>query len=102
MLDVGTSVALLDAAAQSLSGGVRVVTYDNGTKSSGTFTPDPGNGQNQKYTNNGAHTLAPGTNYGSYYLDITNGASAGAITTSTPRTRTSSRASARSPRSARP
>jgi hypothetical protein len=81
-LTVGSSVALLDAAAQSLSGGARVVTYDNGTKSSGTLTPDPGNGPNQKYTNNGAHTLAPGTNYGSYYLDITNGASAGAVTTS--------------------
>jgi hypothetical protein len=81
-LDVGSSVALLDTAAQSLSGGARVVTYDNGTKSSGTFTPDPGNGPNQKVNNNGAHTLAPGTNYGAYYLDVTNGASAGAITTS--------------------
>jgi hypothetical protein len=81
-LNVGSSVALLDSAGQSLSGGARVVTYDNGTKSSGTFTPDPGNGPNQKATNNGAHTLAPGTNYGSYYLDYTNGSSAGAITTS--------------------
>jgi hypothetical protein len=34
------------------------------------------------YTNNGAHTLAPGANTGSIILDITNGASAGAITTS--------------------
>ena len=81
-LTVGSSVALLDAAAQSLSGGARVVTYDNGTKSSGTLTPDPGNGPHQKYTNNGAHTLAPGANYGSYWLDVTNGASAGAIATS--------------------
>ena len=81
-LDVGSSVALLDTAGQSLSGGARVVTYDNGTKSSGTLTPDPGNGPHQKYTNNGAHTLAPGTNYGSYWLDVTNGASAGAVTTS--------------------
>jgi hypothetical protein len=81
-LSVGSSVALLDAAAQSLSGGARVVTYDNGTQSSGTLTPDPGNGPNQKATNNGTHTLAPGSNYGSYYLDYTNGASAGAITTS--------------------
>ena len=74
--------ALLDAAAQQVSGGARVTVYDNGTKSSGTFTPDPGNGQMQKYTNNGAHTLAPGSNYGNYILTITNGASAGAITTS--------------------
>ncbi len=55
---------------------------DLGTKSSGTVTPDPGDRPHQKYTNNGAHTLAPGTNQGSYWLDITNGASAGAITTS--------------------
>jgi hypothetical protein len=80
--DASGTPALLDVAAQSVSGGARVVTFDNGTKATGTFTPDPGNGQHQKATNNGAHTLAPGSNYGSYWLDYTNGASAGAITTS--------------------
>lgn len=80
--NVGSSVALLDSAGQTLSGGARVTTYDNGTKSSGTLTPDPGNGPTQKYTNGGAHALAPGTNYGSYILDITNNGSAGSITTS--------------------
>jgi hypothetical protein len=69
-------------AAQQISGGARVTTYDNGTVTSGTLTPDPGNGPNQKYSNNGAHTLAPGSNYGAYYLDVTNASSAGAITTS--------------------
>ncbi len=34
------------------------------------------------YTNGGAHTLAPSANVGSILLDITNNASAGAITTS--------------------
>lgn len=81
-INVGSSVALLDVAGQTLSGGARVTTYDLGTVSSGTLTPDPGNGPTQKVTNGGAHTLAPGSNYGSYWLDITNNGSAGAITTS--------------------
>jgi hypothetical protein len=72
-----------DTTNQSVTGGARITTFDAGTKSSGTFTPDPGNGPHQKYTNNGAHTLAPDTtNTGDYFMDITNGASAGTITTS--------------------
>ena len=81
-VNVGSDIAQLTATGQTLSGGARVTTYDNGTKSTGTLTPDPGNGPTQKYTNGGAHTLAPGTNYGSYILDITNNGSAGSITTS--------------------
>lgn len=76
------AVAALDLAAQALTGGARITTFDNGTKSSGTFTPDPGNGPMQTATNNGAHTLAPGSNYGTYLLDYVNSGSAGAITTS--------------------
>lgn len=72
----------LSTADQSVSGGARIVTLAHGTKSSGTFTPDPGDRPVQSYTNGGAHTLAPGSNYGYYVLDITNNASAGAITTS--------------------
>lgn len=67
---------------QAITGGGRVTVKDLGTISTGTVTPDPGDRPMQKYTNNGAHTLAPGTNYGSYILTIVNGASAGAITTS--------------------
>lgn len=70
------------AQDQAFTGGVRITPVDNGTKSSGTFTPDPGDGPLQSYTNGGAHTLAPGSNYGMYVMDITNNASAGAITTS--------------------
>ena len=76
------SAAKLDVEDQTLTGGARVTSKNLGTVSSGTLTPDPGDRQMQHYTNNGAHTLAPGTNVGSYLLDITNGASAGAITTS--------------------
>lgn len=58
--------------------------YAGGTVASGTYTPSPANGYFQEYTNGGAHTLAPPTVAGSYRitLDITNNASAGAITTS--------------------
>ena len=45
-------------------------------------TLNPGNGPLQRYINNGAHTLAPGSNNGSLVLQVTNGASAGAVTTS--------------------
>lgn len=77
-----TSVLRPDVADQTISGGARVTVLDNGTKSSGTFTPDPGDRPMQKYTNAGAHTLAPGTNYGNYIMDILNTTGAGAITVS--------------------
>ena len=66
---------------QSLAGGDSVV-YDNGTKSSGTLTVDPAFGENQKYVNGGAHTLAPPSATGYVLMTITNDGSAGAITTS--------------------
>ncbi len=55
-----------------------------GTKTSGTTTLTPFDGEYQYYTNNGAHTLAPPSVTGDYEikLTITNDASAGAITTS--------------------
>lgn len=67
---------------QALTGGVIVTSKDLGTITTGTATPDPGDRPMQHYTNNGAHTLAPSSNFGSLLLDITNAASAGAITTS--------------------
>jgi hypothetical protein len=58
--------------------------FDNGTKSSGTLTPDPANGNFQKVVNGGAFTLAPPSASGSYtiVLDVTNNGSAGTITSS--------------------
>lgn len=67
---------------QTVAGGARITIKDLGTISSGTVTPDPGDRPHQKYTNNGAHTLAPGTNYGDYIIDVLNAASAGGVTTS--------------------
>ena len=81
-ITVGADIAQLTVADQVITGGARVTSLSLGTITSGTVTPDPGDRPLQHYTNNGAHTLAPGTDAGSYLLDITNGASAGAITTS--------------------
>jgi 2-methylisocitrate lyase-like PEP mutase family enzyme len=50
--------------------------------SSGTLTPSSTNGQFQKYVNNGAHTLAPPATDTVMTLQVTNGATAGAITVS--------------------
>jgi hypothetical protein len=74
--------AQLNVEDQTLAGGARVTEKDLGTISSGTVTPDPGDRPLQKYTNGGAHTLAPGSNVGAYLLTIVNNGSAGAITTS--------------------
>lgn len=54
---------------------------DQGTQSSGTFTPAAANGAMQKITNGGAFTLSPPSNNTSILLKITNNATAGAITT---------------------
>jgi hypothetical protein len=79
-----TAGALFAANAdQAVSGGFIITPLDLGTISSGTVTPDPGDRPQQYYMNNGAHTLAPSSNKGSYTLDIINDTgSAGAITTS--------------------
>ncbi len=66
----------------TLAVGYKAASYDNGTKSSGTFTPDLANRNLQHYTNNGAHTLAPPADGPSLVLDQINGASAGAVTRS--------------------
>jgi hypothetical protein len=58
--------------------------FNAGTFTGGTYTPDPANGKLQFTINGGAHTLAPPTAIGDYEMAIqyTNNASAGAITTS--------------------
>ena len=56
--------------------------YNAGTKSSGTFTPDPALGNFQYAVNGGAFTLAPPANTCTMVIQITNNASAGTITTS--------------------
>lgn len=75
--------ALLKGQTDDLStAGFISTSVSSGTKSSGTYTFDPTAGSVQHITNGGAFTLAPTTSHGSWLLDITNNASAGAITTS--------------------
>ncbi|TGU02497.1 hypothetical protein [Mesorhizobium sp. M00.F.Ca.ET.220.01.1.1] len=78
------AAAMLLKAADNLgvTAGFTTVAVDDGTKSSGTYTPAPTGGNYRKITNNGAFTLAAPTTANSYNIeiDITNGASAGAIT----------------------
>lgn len=69
--------------SDTLTAGFDSDDYALGTISSGTVTPAASNGENFiVYTNNGAHTLAPPTNSGVFVIQVTNAASAGAITTS--------------------
>jgi hypothetical protein len=75
-------LAAMDREDQSMSGGARVVVKDLGNLSGQTITPDPGDRPIQKITNDGAGTVAPGSNVGSYLLVIKNTTGAGAITTS--------------------
>lgn len=77
---------LRDNVSSNLTSGFTSTAFSAGTKSSGTFTPDPSNGNLQYYTNGGAHTLDP-PSAGSgdsltMVIKITNNGSAGAITTS--------------------
>jgi hypothetical protein len=91
-LVIGTDVlaysanVLFSNTSTNLTVGYSATQYSLGTISSGTVTPAFANGNEQKYTNNGAHTLAPATltagRATSITVEITNGASAGAITTS--------------------
>ncbi|TIQ95482.1 hypothetical protein [Mesorhizobium sp.] len=71
-------------ADTTLTAGYFGTDVSDGTKSSGTYTPSPAGGNFRSATNNGAHTLAAPSASGSYSLviDYTNGATAGAITTS--------------------
>lgn len=71
-----------DLEGQTISGGAEITSKDLGTASSGTVTPDPSARPIQHYTNGGAHTLAPSAAVGNCVVEITNNASAGAITTS--------------------
>lgn len=88
-LVIGTNVMAYDAdvlfadVSDNLTVGYTATTYDAGTKSSGTYTPDPTLGNLQRAVNGGAHTLAPPTAGDcTMLLQYTNNASAGAVTTS--------------------
>ena len=68
----------------NLTAGYTATADNDGTKSSGTYTPAPSGGNLKRIVNGGAFTLAAPTAAGDYTLVIqmTNNASAGAITVS--------------------
>lgn len=77
----------VDGSAVSMNGGVLVAGYtatsdDEGTKSSGTYTPVPAEGNFKHIVNGGAFTLAAPAGVHSMVIQIDNNASAGAITMS--------------------
>lgn len=67
-------------ATATITVGYTITPFNAGTKSSGTFTPDPTAGNYQYYTNGGAHTLAAPTSDCAMDILVTNNASAGTIT----------------------
>lgn len=87
-LEIGADVEAYDAdilkadTADVLTAGFAGTAYNEGTKTTGTFTPDEANGNFQYAVNGGAHTLAPPTNNTTIILHYTNDGSAGSITTS--------------------
>lgn len=71
-------------ADDALTGGYTTTADDDGTKSTGTYTPDPAGGNMKRIINGGAFTLAAPSAAGDYTLviQITNNGTAGAITLS--------------------
>jgi len=65
-----------------LTAGFSASDHAAGTKDSGTYTPDPDDGNFQVAVNGGAHTLAPPSASCNIIIHYTNNGSAGAITTS--------------------
>lgn len=70
------------AGRQNLTGGFTATSFSAGTKSTGTYTPDPLDGNFQHATNGGSHTLAPPSSVCSLLVEYLNNGSAGAVTTS--------------------
>jgi hypothetical protein len=79
-----TTLGAVGADGGALLGGywIASATADDGTKSSGTYTPDPADGNIRRIVNGGAFTLAAPTAAGFYTMivRITNNATAGAVT----------------------
>lgn len=87
-LAIGSDVQAYDAdtlkadVSDNLTVGFTASAYSAGTKSSGTFTPDPALGNFQHATNGGAHTLGVPASNCTMIILYKNNASAGTLTTS--------------------
>jgi hypothetical protein len=80
-LDGLVGTPLTDGQTDTLTKGFNVTDANAGTKTSGTFTPDPATANQQFAINGGAHTLAPPATSCTMIIQYTNNASAGTITT---------------------
>ena len=71
-------------ADDTLTGGYTTTAANDGTKTSGTYTPSPAGGNMKRIVNSGAFTLAAPSETGDFTLivQITNSATAGAVTLS--------------------
>ena len=69
-------------ADDTLTGGYTTTAVNDGTKSTGTYTPTPAGGNMKRIVNGGAFTLAAPTAAGDYtmVIQVTNNATAGVIT----------------------
>lgn len=87
-LVIGTNVQAYDADTlkadvdDTLTAGFGATDDNDGTKSSGTYTPTYAGGNFKLAVNGGAHTLAPQSGTGNIVIQYTNNGSAGTITTS--------------------
>ena len=86
--DIGVAVQAYDADTlkadvdDTLTAGFAATDDNDGTKSSGTYTPTYAGGNFKLAVNGGAHTLAPQSGTGNIVIQYTNNGSAGTITTS--------------------
>lgn len=76
-----SAMVRLDVEDQTITGGARVTPKSLGNLSGATITPDPGDRPMQTVVNNGAGSILPGSNEGSYTLIVKNASGAGAVTT---------------------
>jgi len=83
ILAVSAGGYLQGGVTSNLTVGYTATAYNAGTISTGTYTVTPANGNLQRYVNNGAHSIAAHS-AGDYtvIVQMTNSASAGAVTTS--------------------
>lgn len=81
-LTVGNALVAASGAigvGGTIAAGLSATSYDAGTFTTGTFTPDAANGNIQHYINGGAHTLAPPASPTVITIEVVNDGSAGAI-----------------------
>ena len=81
-VDTTTKTSLQTSLFSLITGPVTATADNDGTKSSGTYTPSTTGGNFKRIVNDGAFTLAAPTDSGDYtmILQITNGSTPGAIT----------------------